>query len=91
MLWPNFPNPFNPETTITFAVPANRIEQVTIVVYNNRGQMVRCLVHGLVAEGIHSVKWDGHNQYGEPVGSGVYVCRLQAADQVQTIKMIYVR
>jgi hypothetical protein len=90
-LLPNYPNPFNPVTTITFAVPEKAKGDVTIEVYNNCGQCVRRLYEGPAEPGVHSVKWDSRNQWGEQVGSGVYVCRVRAGDQVQTIKMIYLR
>jgi hypothetical protein len=90
-LLPNYPNPFNPVTTITFAVPEKAKGDVTVEVYNNCGQCVRRLYEGPAEPGVHSVKWDSRNHRGEQVSSGVYVCRVRAGDQVQTIKMIYMR
>lgn len=90
-LLPNYPNPFNPQTTITFTVPDQTLEQVTVSVYNSCGQMVRRLHDGPVAAGIYSVIWDGRDFSGHSVGSGIYVCRLQAGGRVMNIKMMYVR
>jgi len=92
-LRPNYPNPFNPETTIRFEVPADPASngKIALAIYNNLGMVVRTLVSGSVQPGIHAVKWDGRNDRGDQMASGVYFLRLQAGSFVQTQKMLLVR
>jgi hypothetical protein len=84
-LYQNVPNPFNPTTTISFYLPAN--ERVTLVLYDVGGRMVRRLVDGVVGFGQTDVTWDGANDRGEKVGSGVYFYRLTAGRNVITKKL----
>ena len=78
----NFPNPFNPETTIAFTVPVmgrGKVAsepQVQLEVYNSVGQLVAQFVDGAFAPGPHTVRWDGHDTNGVTAGSGVYFYRL---------------
>ncbi len=72
----NYPNPFNPSTTIHFDVP--QTGDVTLSIYNLRGQLVRTLVSGVVAAGRHQILWDGADERGVHVASGIYLYRLQA-------------
>lgn len=88
-LYPAWPNPFNPETTIGYALPA--VTEVELSVYDALGQRVRVLVSGTKAAGVHQVTWDGRGQTGEAVGTGVYFCRLQAGDQVQVRRMVLLK
>ncbi len=92
-LRPNYPNPFNPETTIRFEVPADPASngKIALAIYNNLGMAVRSLVSGSVQPGIHTVKWDGRNDRGDQMASGIYFLRLQAGSFVQTQKMLLVR
>lgn len=92
-LRPNYPNPFNPETTIRFEVPADPASngKIALTIYNNLGMAVRSLVSGSVQPGIHTVKWDGRNDRGDQMASGIYFLRLQAGSFVQTQKMLLVR
>ncbi|MGH7491153.1 MAG: FlgD immunoglobulin-like domain containing protein [bacterium] len=73
-LTPNFPNPFNPETEIRFALPAKG--QVTLRVYNVLGVEVRKLVDELLESGSHRVIWNGKDDAGQQVVSGVYLYRI---------------
>ena len=87
----NFPNPFNPETWIPFRL-ANE-SHVTIYIYNTAGQLVRRLSLGTMPAGDYSsqaqaVYWDGRNQVGEPVSSGVYLYTIHADDFSATRKML---
>ncbi|RKU18128.1 hypothetical protein C6500_14000 [Candidatus Poribacteria bacterium] len=87
----NFPNPFNPETWIPFQLTAE--SYVTIHIHNATGQLVRRLSAGTIPAGDHSsqaqaVYWDGRNQVGEPVSSGVYLYTIHAGDFSATRKMI---
>ena len=77
-LLPNYPNPFNPETWISFGIPATRNEltPASVILYDMLGRPVRVLVNDILAPGYYKILWDGRNDAGEPVPSGVYVCRL---------------
>ncbi len=73
---PNYPNPFNAGTTIKYALPYD--SRVTLRVYNILGQQVRLVEDGTELEGYRTVHWDGRNDRGVPLGSGVYIYRLEA-------------
>jgi flagellar hook assembly protein FlgD len=81
----NYPNPFNPSTTISFVLP--EAAQVSLKIYDVTGQLVQTLVEGFVEAGRHQVVWDGANQHGVPVASGVYFYQLQAGEFKQVRKM----
>ncbi|MFC1725794.1 FlgD immunoglobulin-like domain containing protein [candidate division KSB1 bacterium] len=89
ILHQNYPNPFNPETTIKYEL--NSPSEVKISIYNILGQEVKRLVNRNVTAGVHSVKWDGTNEQGIKVNSGVYLYMLQAGDFFETKKMILLR
>ena len=71
----NYPNPFNPSTTITFSISQNG--SVNLEVYDMTGRHVRTLLSGEVAAGHHTAQWDGRDERGSSVGSGVYFYRLR--------------
>ena len=75
-LLPNFPNPFNPQTTIQYVLPA--AARVRLVVYNALGQKVRILVDGFQPAGVQAAAWDGRDERGQDAASGVYLYRLEA-------------
>jgi hypothetical protein len=78
VLHPNYPNPFNSSTEIPFDIPAGWGElEVRLELFNARGQLVRVLVNRRVGAGHYRVLWDGGNAVGQPVASGVYLCRLR--------------
>jgi hypothetical protein len=85
----NYPNPFNPETNIGYFVP--RACQVRLEVFNLLGQKIRTLVNEHQTAGSREVSWDGRNEAGEQVASGVYFYKLQAEDFTQTKKMVLIR
>lgn len=85
----NFPNPFNPSTTIEYEIPAR--SHVTIKVYNLLGQEVRTLVNGVKGIGRYEVQWDGKNSFREDVASGMYLYRLEAGKIHLTGKMLLIR
>ncbi|MDH3199054.1 MAG: T9SS type A sorting domain-containing protein, partial [Candidatus Krumholzibacteria bacterium] len=86
----NYPNPFNPTTTITFTVKART--RVRLRIYDVTGALVKKLVDDVRAPGItHEVRWDGRNEVGKSVASGVYFYRLVAKDFVQTRKMVVLK
>ncbi|MBN1481356.1 T9SS C-terminal target domain-containing protein [candidate division KSB1 bacterium] len=84
-LHPNYPNPFNPETSIKFAIPTS--EWVVLEIFDLRGARVRTLVNENLAKGRYERTWDGNNDFGEPVATGLYFYRLSAGTFVQTRKM----
>ena len=86
-LLPNFPNPFNAETTIQYELPVT--SQTRLVVYNAVGQKVRNLVDAVLPAGLHSEVWDGQSDGGRTVSSGVYFYQLEVAGEyVETRRML---
>ncbi len=85
----NYPNPFNPETVIRFQVPRRAF--VTLRVYNLLGEVVRTLAAGDHAPGRYTVTWDGRDEAGRPVASGIYLYQLQADGFTQVRKMTLLR
>ncbi len=88
-LYPNYPNPFNPATEIRYAIPQK--SQVVLVIYNSLGQQVRMLVNERQNPGVYTSRWDGTDDRGKMVPSGVYLYRLQAEDRLLTGKMLLLR
>ncbi len=82
----NYPNPFNPSTTIHYSLSADTY--VTLKVYNTLGQEVATLVDEFQPAGFRQVEWNGKNQSGAQVGSGVYIYRMKAGNLVESHKMI---
>ncbi|MEL6823956.1 MAG: FlgD immunoglobulin-like domain containing protein, partial [Calditrichota bacterium] len=89
----NYPNPFNPETTIRFAIRGNGLtaSPVTLRIYNVAGQLVNTLIDEPIDSGSYSVVWNGRDDAGNEVASGVYIYRLVTGDFVQTRKMMLIR
>jgi len=85
----NYPNPFNPTTSIRFELPQEC--NLQLVIYNLRGQAIRTLVEGKKKAGYYDISWDGRDQSGKQVASGVYLVRLQAGSFVQVIKMSLIK
>ncbi len=85
----NFPNPFNPVTTIEIALP--KTSMATLTIYNLMGQVIREFNSGTLSAGYHTFVWDACNQSGARVGSGIYIYTLTAGDFTQTKKMILMR
>ena len=88
-LYPNFPNPFNPETRIRFQLAEN--SDVKLMVYDVLGRKVRTLVSDRMDAGHHVINWDGLNDAGTDVASGMYVYRIKAGDFIAHRKMLLVR
>ncbi len=88
-LFQNYPNPFNPITTIRFDLP--EATDVQLVVYDIAGRRIATLMNGYVSAGEHRVVWDGRDDAGNRVASGVYIYRLQAGEFVASRKMLLVR
>ena len=85
----NWPNPFNPSTTIRFGLDSPG--SVRLRIYNERGALVRTLVDKRLGEGSHDAVWNGKDSAGRLVSSGVYFCRMTAGEQAFTKKMILLR
>jgi len=85
VLHPNYPNPFNPTTTIRYELPD--AADVRIEVFNAQGERVRVLVDRHQTAGQHTVSWDGRNSVGQTVATGVYFYRLRAGEFNRTRKM----
>ena len=88
-LYQNYPNPFNPETTISFDLP--EASNVILKIYNVLGQEIKMLVNEYKTAGKNIVKWDGTNNNGIKVNSGVYIYRLNAEGVSFTRKMVLVK
>jgi hypothetical protein len=88
-LFENSPNPFNPTTAIRFAL--KETGPVNLAVYNSLGQKVRILADGPRSAGMHTVMWDGRDDAGRAVSSGVYFARMHAGKYEKTQKMLYAR
>ncbi len=85
----NYPNPFNPTTSISFSV--NSSAPTVLKIYNEAGQLVKTLVNGKVGMGTHVVKWNGTNNLGEKVHSGVYFYELVNGSQKSVKKLLLMK
>jgi len=85
----NYPNPFNPSTVIYYTLPT--ATDVNLVVYNTLGQKVKTLVSTAQTAGEHSVEWDGTDDNGNAVSSGVYFYKLTSPDYSATRKMMLIK
>ncbi|MDZ7292991.1 MAG: T9SS type A sorting domain-containing protein [candidate division KSB1 bacterium] len=85
----NYPNPFNPSTTITYELP--QAVEVKLVIFDLMGRHVRTLVNQRQPAGRYTITWDGRNEQGEALASGVYLYQLRAGNFVQTRRMALVR
>jgi hypothetical protein len=85
----NYPNPFNPVTTIEYRLTER--SRVTIEVYNVVGQRVRTLVDEEQSAGSYRITWDGADDCGRPVATGIYLYRFCAGDYTETKKMLLVK
>jgi DNA-binding beta-propeller fold protein YncE len=84
-----YPNPFNPTITISFAIP--EVAHVNLSIYDIRGRYIVTLVNKTIAAGPEEIHWDGTNDNGESLSSGVYIYRLKAGNQVIAKKMVLLR
>ncbi|MBU1073653.1 T9SS type A sorting domain-containing protein, partial [bacterium] len=88
-LLPTVPNPFNPQTTVSFVLTAPA--RATLAVYDMRGHRVRTLHDGDMPAGTHTAIWDGRDASGRGLPSGGYVFRLTAGGDSQVVKALLVR
>ncbi|MBL8008893.1 MAG: T9SS type A sorting domain-containing protein, partial [Ignavibacteria bacterium] len=85
----NYPNPFNPSTTIKFGLPDEG--RVKLVIYNILGQKVKELINETRGAGYHTAIWNGKNETGTQVSSGLYIYRLEMGKGVQSKKMLLIK
>ncbi len=88
-LYNNYPNPFNPNTSIKYSIPQNSF--VTLKIYNMMGQLVKTLVSGNKNPGFYTVDWNGANENNSQVVSGIYFYRLESNNYASTEKMILLK
>ena len=88
-LHPNYPNPFNPSTTIRYDMP--EAGEVTLIVYDMLGREVVRLVQGRVEVGYQGVIWNGRTEYGREVPSGIYIARMITAGYTKSMKMLLLK
>ena len=88
-LWQNYPNPFNSETIVRYQLPS--AGRTSLKIYNASGQTIRTLVDGERKAGIYHIVWNGADDQGNAVASGVYFLRLQNDRYSRIVKMIYLR
>lgn len=89
ILYSNYPNPFNPNTTISFYIPSRT--GVKIDIYSADGSHIRNLVSSVLDDGLHRIGWDGCDGSGQSVVSGVYYCRLKTRNNTVSKKLVIVR
>jgi hypothetical protein len=85
----NYPNPFNPTTTIHYDLP--KASRVVLKVYNVLGEEIRTLVDENQTAGYKSAIWNGKNNFGQPVSSGIYIYRLQADHEIQSRRTLFLK
>lgn len=85
----NYPNPFNPETTISYSLPKNG--DVSLSIYNTRGQLVKTLVNESKTIGTHRIVWIGDDNHGNKVSSGIYFTRMVTEGKSLTSKMLMLK
>ena len=85
----NYPNPFNPKTTIRFSLPKD--SNVELFVYDVNGKIVKEFINTSMQPGNYKVVWDGTNQSGVLVGSGIYFYRIKAGSFIASQKMIFLK
>ncbi|MFA6471344.1 MAG: FlgD immunoglobulin-like domain containing protein [Candidatus Latescibacterota bacterium] len=85
-LYGNYPNPFNPTTTIKYSLKEN--SKTSLVIYNSLGQKIRTLVDTPQAPGLHTLIWNGKNDRGQQAASGMYFMKLSAGKFTQTKRMM---
>lgn len=88
-LYQNYPNPFNPSTAISYQLSA--VSEVTLKIYDLLGREVATVVNGIGTPGKHTAVWDGKNDRGESVSSGIYLYQLRAGTSVVTRKMVLIK
>ena len=89
IIYPNFPNPFNPTTQIRYDLPKDNL--VTIRIYDAVGRKIRTLSNVYQSAGRHSIHWDARNDMGEELAAGMYILSVQAGGFRATKKMVLLK
>jgi hypothetical protein len=89
VLRPNYPNPFNPSTSIAFELPEPA--HVSLRVYDASGSLVRTLVDNRLARNTYNVEWNGRGDHARKLASGVYYCRLEAGARSLSRKLVMIK
>ncbi|NQV17307.1 MAG: T9SS type A sorting domain-containing protein [Armatimonadetes bacterium] len=87
----NYPNPFNPSTTISFNISRKDAKHAKIEIYNIKGQKIKTLLAGNLEKGTHSVIWNGMDSNNKPVASGIYFYKLSAGKETAMKKMLLLK
>ncbi len=92
-LYPNYPNPFNPSTTLRFDIPSTLRGMIHMVleIYDPSGSKVRTLYNGVIAPGSYELTWNGKNSAGKQVSSGIYLAVMRTELFTRTVKMMLIR
>jgi len=85
----NYPNPFNPVTTISFGLPESELVELTI--YSISGQRVKTVLNERLSAGYHRIQWDGMDYSGNKLATGVYIYELKAGSERIIKKMLFVK
>jgi len=80
----NYPNPFNPTTTIEFSIKNN--SKVELAIFNIKGQKIKTLSHNEFTKGSHSIIWNGDDELGNSVSSGIYYYKLNVNGKTEVVK-----
>jgi flagellar hook assembly protein FlgD len=86
----NYPNPFNPLTKITYQIPDDNAP-VSLIIYNIQGQKIKTLVNSIQNAGVYNIDWDGTNDLGIKVSSGIFIYRLQVNKFVASRKLVFLK
>ena len=89
MVYPAYPNPFNPVTTLRYDLPEDA--PVNITIYDMMGRQVKTLINNQQSAGSKLIRWSATNQSGRPVSAGLYLYRIQAGKFNQTRKVILLK
>lgn len=88
-LFQNYPNPFNPSTTIEYQIPKTGLVQINI--FNVQGRLVKKLDNSVHQTGLQKIVWNGRDNYGGTVASGVYFCQVKFAGNILVKKLMFIK
>lgn len=90
-LFPAYPNPFNASITVSYFISPNFVDGISIAIYNLLGQKIKTLFEGKSTPGVHRIRWNGVNQLGQPVQSGLYFIVMRGGDTLLQQKILLIR